>query len=88
MAKALTLPAWEVSPLPGPRKPLDHETEEGMKSEDPHVYYFHPAGSFLKVPIPAGAGGTRELCVSVMQFIVLRLIAATSGLGFLFYIII
>lgn len=26
-----TLPAWEVSPLPGPWKPLVRETEEGMK---------------------------------------------------------
>lgn len=57
MVKALTLPAWEVSPLSGPWKPLDHETEEGMKSEDPHVYYFQPAGSFFGGPHPGWSRG-------------------------------
>lgn len=43
---------------------------------------------FLNVPFSAGAEAVRELCLSVMQFVILRLIATTSGLGFLFYIIV
>lgn len=44
---------------------------------------------FLNVPFSARAEVIGELCVPVMQLVILRLIATMSGLGFfLFYIIV
>lgn len=66
------------------------QKKEQKSSGEPSVYYFHPVSSLLNVSFSSRAEVIHVFCVSVMQSVMLRLIAMQSGLLFfiLFYIIV